>query len=141
MISAAPLLVRLLRQAGHAFCQANGLAFVWPGTLGIRCFPEDPNKVRRPDVSLLRREPRLPCWVKATSRSLRPCCRSALAQRPRLRNDEKVEEYLRPASLSSGSSIPKPASFSFIARMGSTAKLRVSDDLSGEDVVPDFGVR
>src|SRR3954453_24160721 len=37
------------------FAEQNNLGWVWPADNGFQCFPDSPNTVRKPDVSLLRR--------------------------------------------------------------------------------------
>ena len=37
-------------------CNASKHAFIWTGTTGCRCFPDDPDKIRKPDVMLVLRE-------------------------------------------------------------------------------------
>ena len=46
---------RLHRLLGN-FAEEHNLAWVWPADNGIQCFPGHPNKVRKPDVSLVRQE-------------------------------------------------------------------------------------
>ena len=40
----------------RSFVDAHPVAEVYPASLGYRCFPDDPNKVRKPDVSVVRNE-------------------------------------------------------------------------------------
>ena len=42
-----------------AYCLQAKIGFVWPADNGYTCFPDDPGKVRKPDVSFVRRD-RLP---------------------------------------------------------------------------------
>jgi Uma2 family endonuclease len=39
-----------------AFCEPKNMAIVLSSTNGIQCFPDDPNKVRKPDVSVVKAE-------------------------------------------------------------------------------------
>lgn len=34
----------------NGYCEAYNAGPVFPGTLGIRCFPDDPYRIRKPDV-------------------------------------------------------------------------------------------
>lgn len=37
-----------------SYCESQGLGWVTPADAGYRCFPDDPDKVRKPDVSFIR---------------------------------------------------------------------------------------
>src|SRR5438445_6281403 len=39
-----------------AYCEAHAGGIVLSSTNGIRCFPDDPQKVRKPDVSVYKKE-------------------------------------------------------------------------------------
>lgn len=45
-----------------AYARAHGMGLVWPADNAFQCFPSDLDKVRRPDVSFIRRE-RLPADI------------------------------------------------------------------------------
>src|SRR5262249_16761214 len=36
------------------FCEVNGLGWALPSEAGYQCFPHDPGRVRKPDVSFIR---------------------------------------------------------------------------------------
>src|SRR4051812_11582475 len=38
----------------RSFLKDHPIGFVWPADNGYQCFPDDPNKVRRPDASFVR---------------------------------------------------------------------------------------
>jgi Uma2 family endonuclease len=121
-------------------CQTQDLALVWPGTNGIRCFPDDPNKVRRPDVSLVLKERFLPAFLKEGFLSIAPDLAVEVLSAHDLAYeiDEKVEEYLL-AGIPLVWVIDPEARIVFIHRKdGSTTKLRAYDELTGEDIVPGF---
>ena len=40
----------------NAFLRANPIGWAWPADLGYECYPDAPNKVRKPDVSFIRIE-------------------------------------------------------------------------------------
>jgi Uma2 family endonuclease len=40
----------------RSHCRSSNEAIIWPGTLGCRCFPDSSDKVRRPDVVVVRKE-------------------------------------------------------------------------------------
>jgi Uma2 family endonuclease len=122
------------------FCDAQQIAVVLPSTNGIQCFSDDPNKVRKPDVSVFKkerftRERLMEGWL-----SIAP----DLAVEVVSSHDEfaevteKVEEYL-------GAGVPlvwvidPENELVYIHRKdGSVAKLHKNDDLSGENILPGF---
>jgi Uma2 family endonuclease len=130
------ILFRLL--ANH--CAANGLGMVLPADASYQCFPDAPNKVRKPDVSFIA-SGRLPAGVLP-----RGHCRIApdLAAEVVSPNDAfsevetKVSEYLA-AGVRLVWVIDPPTRVVLVYRPGGTgARLHNGDELSGEDVVSGF---
>ncbi len=130
-----------------------GLIFLWcngriPGHLfttdcGYQCFPDDPDKVRRPDVSFVRKG-RFP-----GERVPRGYIRIApdLVVEVMSPNDlaseisVKVEEYLE-AGVPLVWVISPDAETVIIHRVdGSVTKLHPKDELSGENILPEFRCR
>ena len=85
---------QLYRFARHALSTKIDLGWAWPADLGYECFPDRPDKVRKPDVSFIRIE-RLPDGPDARglhSHPAGPRGRGRLAQRPvRTRSQAKVD--------------------------------------------------
>lgn len=130
---------RLFRQlANH--CYANNLGEVTPADASYQCFPDAPNKVRKPDVSFIA-SGRLPVGVLP-----RGHCRIApdLAVEVVSPNDAfsevetKVSEYLA-AGVRLVWVIDPPTRVVLVYRPdGTGARLHNGDSLPGESVVPGF---
>jgi Uma2 family endonuclease len=123
-----------------AFCEAHNVAVVMSSTNGIQCFPGEPNKVRKPDISVVRRERFLPEHLTEGFLSIAPDLAvevlSTHDEAPEL--NEKVEEYLA-AGVSLVWLIDPQNKIVHVHRKdGSVTKLYQSDELSGEDVLPGF---
>ncbi len=119
---------------------AHGLGWVLPIDAGYQCFPRDPNKVRKPDVSFIRA-----ARMRAANRP-KGYCRifPDLAVEVISPNDlavelsKKIEEYLE-------AGVPliwvlDPASqrvFIYRSTGGDTILSR-QDELTGEEVIPGF---
>lgn len=125
------------------FILQNPIGEVCGVEAGFRCFPEDPLKVRKPDISFLSNE-RLP-----PSEELKGWCRVApnLAVEvvsPRdldLELDEKVAEYLA-AGVELVWVVRPPLRTVRVHRAdGSITNLRAADMLDGENVLPGFQVQ
>jgi Uma2 family endonuclease len=124
----------------RAYCDERGLGWVLPADASYQCFPDAPNKVRKPDVSFIRAE-KLPADEEPEGH-----CRIApdLAAEVISPNEifqeaiNKVGEYLD-AGVRLVWIIHPPSRTVLIFRPdGSAAILRGAGELSGEDVVPGF---
>ena len=129
------LLARLDR-----FSEEHALGWVFNAENGYQCFPQDPGRVRRPDVSFIRfgRLPgeRLPeGWARiAPDLAIEVVSPNDTAYEL----DEKIEEY-REAGVSLVWVInPKSRAVRVHRKDGSVSYFREGEELSGEDVVPGF---
>jgi Uma2 family endonuclease len=126
-----------------AHCKAHNLGWVAPADASYQCFPDAPNKVRRPDVSFIRLE-RMPAHEEPEGH-----CRIApdLAVEVTSPNDlfddveEKVEEYLTAGVRLVWVVHPSTRTVRVRRADGTISLLREADELSGEDVVPGFRCR
>ncbi len=124
----------------HAFCVAHKTAVVLSSTNGIQCFTDDPNKIRKPDVSVytkerFTREHLLEGWV-----SIPPdLAVEVVSSRDEFAEvTERIEEYLT-AGVKLIWVIDPENEIVYIHRQdGSVAKLHRNDELSGEDILPGF---
>lgn len=125
------------------FCKLNSQGLVVPGEAGYRCFPDAPEKVRRPDVSFVSFSRLPPPQERRGHLRIAP----DLAVEVISPNDlyEEVEEKVR-EYLSVGVKlvwIVNPATRTVrVHRLDGTVKyLTENDELSGEDVLPGFSCR
>ncbi len=122
------------------FCDEHATGWVFPADDGYQCFPHEPDLVRRPDVSFIRRG-RLPGDVLPTGwGKIAP----DLVVEVVSPNDSagelegKLDDYQR-------AGVPLVWVVSIRSRTvmvyrvdGSVSRLREGDELSGEDVIPGF---
>lgn len=127
----------------ETFCQAGRTAVVLSSTNGIQCFPDAPNKVRKPDVSVYKTERFTREHLLEGFVSIAP----DLAVEVVSTNDEvadlneKVEEYLA-AGVPLVWIIDPGNEIVIIHRKdGSVAKLHKNGELAGEDVLPGFSCK
>jgi Uma2 family endonuclease len=122
------------------FCQDRNLGIAWPADSGYQCFPQDPGRVRKPDVSFVRRG-RLPGdvspdgWVKIPP---------DLAVEVVSPNDsaeeieEKFDDYREAGIPLVWVIYPKARKARVFRLSGPLVELEEDDVLSGEDVIPGF---
>jgi Uma2 family endonuclease len=124
-------------------CDAHALGWVAPADASYQCFPDAPNKVRKPDVSFIRLD-RMPADEEPEGH-----CRITpdLAVEVISPNDlyykveDKVEEYLTAGVRLVWVVNPPTRTVHIYRADGTTTLLREADELSGEDVVLDFHCR
>jgi len=122
------------------FCEEHEVGWAFPADDGYQCFPHDPGLVRRPDVSFIRRG-RLPGEVLPEGWGKIPPDLAVEVVSP---NDsanqleEKLDDYQK-------ARVPlvwvvnlKSRTVMVYRGDGSVSRLRESDELSGEDVIPGF---
>ena len=121
-------------------CKEHGLGWALPSETGYQCFPHEPGRVRKPDVSFVRygRFPGrvLPKgWVK-----IRPDLAVEVVSPSEVVDelDEKLTDYRKVG-------VPLIWVIHLVSRTvmiyrgdGSVGRLRESDELSGEDIIPGF---
>jgi Uma2 family endonuclease len=125
------------------FCEENPVGWAQASEAGYQCFPHDPGRVRKPDVSFIRygRLPRgeLPeGWAK-----IRPDLAVEVVSPNDLVEelDDKLADYEK-------AGIPLIWVVYLVSRTvmvyradGSVTRLHEDDELSGEDVIPGFRCR
>lgn len=126
-----------------AFCEAHKTGVVLSSTNGIQCFPDEPRKVRKPDIT----------FVKCERFSKEHLTEGFLSIHPDLAievvstNDEvadlheKIEEYLAAGVPLVWVIDPETEIVLIHRKDGSLTKLHKNDELSGEDVVPGFSCK
>jgi len=122
------------------FVEEHDLGWAWPADLGYVCFPNAPKKVRKADVSFIRKE-RLPEGLTSEGYECLPPDLAVEVISPNetyYEVEAKVIEYL-----AAGVSLiwiidPESRTVRIHRADGSASWLREPDELSGEDVVPGF---
>ncbi|HXG12104.1 MAG TPA: Uma2 family endonuclease [Gemmataceae bacterium] len=127
-----------------AHCQANQLGWVLPEGVTYRCFPDAPDKVRKADVSFIRRE-RL-SMEQATAEGhltiVPDLAVEVLSPNDLVYEvDTKVQEYLRAGVRLVWVIHPQGRWVDVHRVQGPGTILRENDDLDGEDVLPGFRCR
>ncbi len=126
------------RRLGN-FVVEHSLGWVFGSDAGFQCFPDAPDKVRKPDVSFvaghklpggpgdghLRVAPDLAVEVASANDSLRDI-------------DQKVEEYLAAGVRSVWLINPNVRVVQVIRATGPVQRLRDSDEVSEPDILPGF---
>ncbi|WP_165230417.1 Uma2 family endonuclease [Aquisphaera insulae] len=122
------------------FCREHDLGSVLTASCGFQCFPRDPNRVRRPDVSFIRKA-RITADVSPDGFAKIPPDLAVEVVSPRdLASDldEKLDDY-RSASIPLIWVIYPVTRKGWIYRAdGSVSLIREDGELSGEDVLPGF---
>lgn len=120
----------------------NGWAF--PADAGLQCFPDDPEKVRRPDAFFVRRG-RFPNeQIPDGFVKLAPDVAAEVVSPSDnyYAVDEKVWEYLRAGVRLVWVINPRNRTvLAYRGPQGDTSLFRESDELTGEDVLPGFRCR
>ena len=119
-------------------CKATGAGWVLPSDAGYQCFTDDPNRVRKPDVSFvafdrlaglpdgyLRLAPDLAAEVVSSAETY---CEI----------EDKVDEYLAAGVRLVWVVNPPNRSIRVHRPDGTVTDLRQADDLTGENVLPGF---
>jgi len=127
----------------HGHAQPNRLGPVWPGTLGFQCFPDQPKKVRKPDVSFVKAERMTAELWQSGNLPIAP----DLAVEVISPNDtahevnEKIEEYQQVGVSLIWVIEPELRIVDVYRKNGVNSRLHETDELSGEDVLPGFRCR
>ena len=119
-------------------CKATGAGWVLPSDAGYQCFTDDPNRVRKPDVSFVRfdRLPGLPDGHLRLAPDLAAEVVSSAETYCEI--EDKVDEYLAAGVRLVWVVNPPNRSIRVHRPDGTVTDLRQADDLTGEDVLPGF---
>lgn len=125
------------------YCEAKNAGEVWPGTTGCRFYPDAPDKIRKPDATFVRRERFSPEHYKEGFLTIRPdlVVEVISANDIATEVDEKIEEYLAAGVPLVWEVIPETRVVYVHRKDGTVTKLHLSDELTGEDVLPGFHCR
>jgi Uma2 family endonuclease len=123
--------------------QERGNGWAFPAETGYVCFPDQPGKVRKPDASFIRRG-RLPGErLPKGFCSIAPDIAAEVVSPNDLFSlvDDKVGEYLEAGVLLVWVANPTRRTIHVYRADGSASLLHESDELTGEDVLPEFRCR
>lgn len=124
------------------FCEEHDLGWVFPADAGYQCFPDNPGKVRKPDVSFISKD-RLPNGPSergfsriAPDLAVEVISPNELA----LDVDKKIHEYLEAGVQLVWKVNPDAKLIAVHRASGSDSRLGIDDELSGENVIPGFRI-
>jgi Uma2 family endonuclease len=122
-------------------CQAHRLGWIFAAEHGYRCFPWKPSKVRRADISFIRRDRySLEQLSEDGFTTIPPDLAVEVVSPNDLvgKVDEKIEEYLRAGVRLVWVVHPAARAVQVFRGDRSVSWLWAADELSGEDVLPGF---
>jgi Uma2 family endonuclease len=122
------------------FSREHDLGIVWPADNGYQCFPHNPGRVRRPDVSFVKRG-RLPGDVPPKGWIRIPPDLAVEVVSPgdtAEQLEEKLRDYRKAGVALVWVIYPELRVAKVLRRDGPPAELEEDDVLSGEDVIPGF---
>ena len=122
-------------------CQAHRLGWIFAAEHGYRCFPWKPSKVRRADVTFIRRDRYSLEQLSADGFMTIPPDLAVEVVSPSDGADEveeKVEEYIRAGVKLIWVVYPHIHIVQVHRADGTSGRFRAHDELSGEDVLPGF---
>jgi Uma2 family endonuclease len=124
-------------------CEPGGLGWVFGADAGYQCFRDDPNKVRKPDSSFIRRD-RLPQGPHARgfSRIAPDLAVEVLSPNDSVYEvDVKIQEYFDAGVELVWEVNPESRTVTVHHADGFSNRLREEDELSGENVIPGFRMK
>jgi Uma2 family endonuclease len=130
---------RLDRTLG-IFVEDHDLGWTWPADQGYECFPDAPGKVRKPDFSFIRKE-RMPEGPSSEGYIyIIPDLAVEVVSPNDLYHEveAKVVEYLDAGVPLVWVIHPEARTLRVHRRDGSVSWLREKNEISGEDVIPEF---
>jgi Uma2 family endonuclease len=123
-----------------AYCLQTKVGYVWPADNGYTCFPDDLSKMRKPDVSFVRRD-RLPSDAgRAAYLSIAPGLAVEIISPKDLADeiDQKVDEYLSAGVKLVRVGHPLAKAVRVHRADGPVTWLSEGNELSGEEIIPGF---
>jgi Uma2 family endonuclease len=127
-----------------AYCEANQRGWVFPEGTTYQCFPDEPGKVRKADVSFIRADRMSLAQAAAEGHiPLAPDLAVEVISPNDLAYDVdvKVQEYLRAGVQLVWVINPQTRTVEVHRRQSAGTILGENDDLDGEDVLPGFRCR
>ena len=127
----------------ETFCQLHNSGHVLPSDASYQCFPDAPTRVRKPDVSFIKRG-RLPGEQLPKGHVLIAPNLAVEVLSPRdlsSRTNKKILEYQRAGVELVWIVDPGTRRVRIHRKDGSITELQENEELTGEDVLPDFRCR
>ncbi len=126
-----------------SFVESRQLGWVFPSDCGYQCFPNSPNKLRRPDVSFLRRE-KLPNvqFFDGHVRVVPDLVVEVISPRDIMESLElKIAEYQSAGVTSIWVISPKTRTCTIHRLSGQTLRLKEGDTITEPELLPGFSCR
>jgi Uma2 family endonuclease len=129
----------ILRLLGN-YSEEKSLGIVLCGSNGYQCFPNARDKVRKPDVSFVRRERFSPDHLREGWLSIRPdlAVEVVSPNDTAYELDQKIEEYLAVGVPLVWVVNPETRIVKIHRQDGTVSKLHADAELTGENVLPSF---
>jgi Uma2 family endonuclease len=123
-----------------AHAKSSNAGWVWPGTLGYKCFPSDADKVRKPDVSFVRANRWSAEFLRVGFMTVRPDLAVEVISPNDLSDEvaEKVDEYAEAGVPLVWVVHPVRRTVHVYRGDGTVTKLQGTAEITGEDVLPGF---
>jgi Uma2 family endonuclease len=125
------------------FIEQTGLGWVFPADVGYQCFPEDPDRVRKPDVSFVRAGRFPGDQIPRGHIGIPPDLAVEVVSPNDLFHEvwRKVEEYRRASVRLIWVVDPDARAIEIVRGDGAVSRLYEANELTGEDVLPGFRCR
>jgi len=126
-----------------AYCDAKRLGVVFPADSGYQCFPDAPEKVRKPDVSFISVQRLAPDKIPAGHCLIAPDLAVEVVSPNDFYYDveAKVAEYLEAGVRLIWVVNPPTRSIRVHRKDGTVTDLEENEELNGQDVIPGFHCR
>lgn len=125
------------------YCEAHKSGVVLSSTNGIQCFPDEPRKVRKPDISFVKRERFSNEHLSEGFLSIHPdLAIEVVSSHDEVAElHEKIEEYLAAGVPLVWVIDPETEIVIIHRKDGTLTKLHRNDELNGEDIIPGFSCK
>lgn len=124
-----------------SFVLAHKLGVVLPSDAQFQCFPDDANRIRKPDVAFIQRSRFVPQLLRGYIRIAPDLAVEVVSEHDTYYEVEtKVREYLRAGVRLIWILNPETQSIRIYRADGTKHEIEVGNTLHGEDVLPGFSI-
>ena len=125
------------------YCEAHPIGEALPASAGVQCFPDDPDRVRKPDGCFIRQEKLTPQVLSGEFLTVVPDLVVEVVSPNDLATevDRKVAEYLEAGVQLVWVINPETRTGRVHRGNGTISPVQKADDLDGEQVLPGFRCR